>query len=675
MRRKNNAKKVKTGKKCLLAALAMAMLFVLSACSKYYVVDENTPFPVEESGEKVSQSSLNSGAGTASENKSDLTGPAEETVPGKDSDSKAETDLQPGSDGGEATDKPAIEDIAEEKQDVTILYTNDVHTYIANTGKDEEGNTFRLLNYSSVAAYKQELIAEGENVLLVDAGDFSQGSAYGAMDEGATIVELMNNAGYNLATFGNHEFDYGQFRALSIMNELAFPVISCNFYNTSDQSPVLKPYEIVEIAGNKIAFIGISTPETITKSTPVYFQNEKGEYIYNFFAGTDGQELYDCVQQTIDEVRGQVDYVIALGHLGVDTSSEPYTSRLVIANTTGLDAFIDGHSHTTIEGELVTDKSGRNVVLTQTGSYFAAIGRMTISNGSIKTELVKDYDKHDEAVAAIEDAWIASVDERLGEQIAVLDQPMYITDPDDPAIRIVRNHETNLGDFNADSIYYYFNELAGLDCDFAIVNGGGIRATVEAGEYSYLSSKMISPFGNVICLVEITGQQLLDVLEKTSMSIGLIDSNTGKAAESGGFMQVAGLSYTIDCSVESTVAVDENDLWLAPPTGEYKVKDVMVYNRETGSYEPLELEKTYSIGGSNYLLRNQGSGLTMLSDLRLIQDYVGEDYMVLSDYAKSFAGAEDGYAHISTATCPLASYEGYLLDYENPYGSGRITIK
>lgn len=572
-----------------------------------------------------------------------------------------------GSDGSDLSAGPS-------EGDVVILYTNDVHSYIANTEEDDNGEVHPLLNYASVAAYKKELAAEGANVLLVDAGDYFQGSAYGAMDEGETVVKLMNAAGYDLATLGNHDFDFGQFRTLELISEADFPIVSCNFYNVSDGSQVLDPYEIIEAGDMKIAFIGISTPETISSSTPVYFQNEKGEYIYDFYGSEDAEDLYECVQSTIDEVKDKADLVIAVGHLGVDPSSGPNTSRMLIANTTGLDAFIDGHSHTTIEEEIVKDKDNNDVILTQTGCYLSAIGKMTVTEGSIHTELVTGLDSYDDEVSEMTDEWASAVDEKLGEQIAVLDNEMYINDPDDPEIRIVRNHETNLGDLSADSIYYYLNEIEELDCDFAIMNGGGVRASAGPGKYTYLTSKTVDPFGNVICMVEMSGSQLRDVLEKGAMDIGSTDPDTGSPAENGGFIHAAGLQYTIDTSIPSTVKTDENDNWIAGPTGEYRVKDIKVYNREKGVYKPLETDKVYRVGGINYMLRNQGGGLTMLSDLNVIQDYILEDYLVLSEYAKSFKKGADGMPHINTENSPLAGYKGYLLDYEDPYGSGRIRI-
>lgn len=560
--------------------------------------------------------------------------------------------------------------------DVTILYTNDVHTYIHNQKEDENGNVTPLLRYSSVAALRSELEAEGKNVLLVDAGDHSQGTAYGGMDEGKSVIEIMNATGYQAATLGNHEFDYGMFRTFAIMDEANFPYVSCNFFSVEEDAPVLAPYEVLEAGDKKVAFVGISTPESIKSSTPTYFMDESGEnFIYNFYAGEDGAALYEAVQKAIDAAAAEADYVIALGHLGADAASAPYRSYDVIANTSGLDAFIDGHSHTVIPSEEVADKDGNPVVLTQTGCYLGSIGQMTIAaDGTITTDLIEEYDGVDEEVAALEDAWAASVDEKLGEKIAVLDAPLYINNEENPEERLIRRQERNLGDLVADSSYYYFNEVLQLDCDVAISNGGGIRSDVEAGDISYMTAKAVNPFGNVICMTETTGQNILDALEKGAAVAGQIDPESGKPAEMGGFLQVAGMKYDIDTSITSTVQVNEEGLWTGGPTDGYRVCNVEVYNKETAAYEPLDPEATYTIAGVNYILRNQGDGLAMFKDDIPVVDFVDEDYIIVSKYLAAFAQGEDGMPHISTANSPLAAYENYLLNYEDPAGAGRITL-
>ena len=560
------------------------------------------------------------------------------------------------------------------EKDVAIIYTNDIHTYIKNRDQNDEKKA-KNLSYSAISALKEDIEAQGKEVILADAGDHIQGTAYGDMDKGATIIQMMNETGYDIATIGNHEFDYGIARLLELINKAEFSYLSCNFYETDDGQLVLPAYKIIEKGGVRIAFIGISTPESITKSTPTFFMDKDGNLLYNFYSGEDGSELYDSVQKTIDEVKPQADYVIALGHLGVEISSVPYTSRELIQHTHGLDAFIDGHSHTLIEHEYVKDSKGKDVLLTQTGAYFKGVGVMTIAkDGTISTEVLHEYGRQNEFVTETEQGWIKTIDEKLGEKIAVLDSNMVVMDPKNPAQRIVRCQETNLGDLTADSYYYFFNKKLKMDCDIALSNGGGIRNGINAGDVSYFSAKTVFPFGNQICIVETTGQQILDALEKGAIFAGVYDETKHIPAESGAFFHVAGIKYEIDSTVESSVQVDENGIWLGAPTGKYKVVNLMVYNRSTNEYEPIDLEKTYRTASTNYTLKKLGDGMAMFKGIVPILDFVGEDYIILADYLKSFKKGKDKFPHISTANSPLRSYKNYLIDYENPFGSGRIEI-
>ena len=535
----------------------------------------------------------------------------------------------------EARDLPTVAE-----DDVVILYTNDVHTYI-----DQD------LTYSMVAGYKDTL----DNVLLVDAGDHIQGTAYGSMDDGATIIELMNAAGYDLATLGNHEFDYGMEGAMNAMEWADFTYVSCNFYHEKDGvrgENVLDSYKVFDVNGVKIAFVGITTPESFTKSTPAYFQDENGKYIYGIAGGTGGKALYADVQKAIDAASKEADYVIGLGHLGVDESSKPWTSKEVIANTTGLDAFIDGHSQTVMEEETVKDKDGNSVVLTQTGEYLGAVGQMVISaDGDITTQLLTAEDLKDVTpdadVKAIEDGWIGEVDKELGQVIGSIKATLDNYDAD--GNRLVRKQETNTGDFAADALYYLFDNM-GLDVDVAVMNGGGIRNGAITGELTYKTCKEIHTFGNVACLQTVTGQQLLDALEW-----GAKDVTADGAVENGGFLQVSGLKYTINTAIPSTVQQDEKGVWTGGPTGEYRVSDVQVLNRETGKYEPLDLKAKYNLAGYNYTLRDLGDGFAMFDGAVNVLDYVMEDYMVLANYVQSFD-------------------KGVVTGYENVNGEGRITI-
>lgn len=580
-------------------------------------------------------------------------------------------------------------------EDIVILYTNDVHTYID-----------KPLSYDVLAALKSELQETYGNVLLVDAGDHIQGTAYGSMDKGESIIKLMNSAGYDLATLGNHEFDYGMEGTMDVISWAEFSYVSCNFYKEEAGvrgENVLEPYKLFDIGGQKIAFVGITTPESFTKSTPAYFQDEAGNYIYGISGGEDGQALYDDVQSAIDAARAEgAELVIALGHLGVDPSSKPWTSEEVIANVSGLDAFIDGHSHTVVFDTQVSGKDGASVELTQTGEYFGSIGMMLIDgeSGEISTAPI-DYTEITETVtdeagnpvlneageeetqvvgyefdsqlyegktwlsdadtAAIKDAWIAEIDTQLGQLIG--STQLVLDNYDASGTRLVRSQETNTGDFTADALYYLFDSM-GLDVDVAVMNGGGIRNEAVTGELSYKTAKTIHTFGNVACLQTVTGQQLLDALEWGARSVG-----TGE--ECGGFLQVAGITYKVDSQWPSSVQMDDKGVWIGGPTGGYRVYDVMVYNRETDAYEELDLEANYNLAGYNYTLRDLGDGFNMFSSAVNVLDYVMEDYMVLANYIQAFENGEVG-----AANSPLAAqYPGMLLDYSEVYGCGRIVIE
>ena len=572
-----------------------------------------------------------------------------------------------------------------------ILYTNDVHTYIDGA-----------LSYDVLAGLKAQLKEVYGNVLLVDAGDAVQGTAFGSMDKGATIVQLMNAAGYDVATLGNHEFDYGMDGAMNVIDWAEYPYVSCNFYHEANGvkgETVLPAYELVEIGGRKIAFVGITTPESFTKSTPAYFQDENGNYIYGISGGEDGAALYADVQAAIDAAKADgATLVIALGHLGDDPASQPWTSEEVIANVTGLDAFIDGHSHATMEAN---DING--TLLTQTGEYFGNIGMMLIDGetGAITTDLItyeevvetvldeqgnpvldedgkevtqflynqflSDFDlgciwASDGNVSAVKDAWITEIDTQLGKTIG--STALTFDNYDAEGKRLVRSQETNTGDFAADALYYLFDNM-GLDVDVAIMNGGGVRNKAVTGELTYKVAKNIHTFGNVACLQTITGQQLLDALEWGARGVG-----TGE--EIGGFLHVAGgITYKIDSEWPASVQMDDKGVWTGAPTGGYRVHDVQVYNKETGAYEALDLAANYNLAGYNYTLRDLGDGFNMFSGAVNVLDYVMEDYMVLANYIQGFEGGK-----VAATNSPLAAkFPGMLLDYATVNGSGRIVME
>lgn len=561
--------------------------------------------------------------------------------------------------------------------DIVILYTNDIHTYIDGP-----------LSYDVVAGIKKDLEKQYKNVFLVDAGDHIQGTAYGSMDEGESIIKLMNAADYDVATLGNHEFDYNMSGCLNIIELADFPYVSANFHHEENGvcgENVLDSYVLFDCGSEKLAVIGVTTPETYTKSTPAYFQNEAGEFIYGISGGENGDELQNDVQEAIDEAEEQgATKIVAIGHLGTDPSSKPWTSEETIAGICGLDAFIDGHSHSVIEKKIVKDEDGCDVVLTQTGEYFSRIGMMVIDSET--DEITTDFIECEEILAAdgetvegynlvselysktelicdaetqkIKNEWIAEIDKNLGKKIGTAAVTLDNYDAD--GNRLVRVQETNSGDFAADALYYLFDNM-GFAVDAAIMNGGGIRNTAITGEFTYKTCKDMHTFGNVACLQKVTGQQILNALEWGSRSVG--------NGESGSFLHVSGITYKINTAMTSDISENDLEAW-GGALKAYRVYDVKIYDRATDSYKDIELDKTYYLAGYNYTLRNFGDGFGMFESSENIQDYVMEDYMVLANYIQGFENSV-----VDATNSPLLEeYPGFKLNYSNINGSGRIEI-
>ena len=509
-------------------------------------------------------------------------------------------------------------------KDLAIIYTNDVHCAV------DEG-----IGYAGVAALKNELLSEDCYVALVDAGDAVQGDAIGTLSKGSYIIDIMNEVGYDVATPGNHEFDYGMDRFFELVDMADFPYVSANFIDLATGDAVLEPYTMLTFNGVNVAFVGVSTPATITSSTPAYFQDADGNFIYGFGQADGADAFYAIVQDAVDAaIADGADYVVALAHLGIDASTSPYTSSEMIENTTGIDVVIDGHSHSTIECERVRNKTGERVLLTQTGSKFSSVGLLYITkDGSISTGLISDYTEKD----ADTEAYIAQIqaqfEELLNEVVATSEVDLTIYEPGtDPAVRIVRNSETNLGDLCADAYRY----ISGAD--IAFVNGGGIRTDIPAGDITYGGIIKVHPFGNELCMVEATGQEILDALEMGSRVT---------PEENGGFLQVSGLSYEIHTYIPSSVTLDENGLFVSVD-GEYRVKNVMVGD------EAIDLTKTYTLACHDYLLKNAGDGYTMFQDNNFLLESFMIDNQVLINYIVDGLGGVVGQ------------------DYADPHGQGRI---
>ncbi len=521
------------------------------------------------------------------------------------------------------------------QQDVMILFTSDVHCGI-------ESN----FGYAGLAMVRDAYKNAGYHVLLVDNGDSIQGEPVGTMTTGEANIKLMNAVGYDIATMGNHEFDYGMDRFFELSKMANFPYISCNFNKGGELQ--FAPYVIKEFDGVKIAFVGITTPKTLTSSTPKYFQDENGNFIYGFFEDETGEGLYNAVQKAVDDARAEgASIVIAMAHLGNEAECSPYTYKDVIANTTGINALLDGHSHDTDHVEM-RNKARETVLRQGCGTKLEGVGYLKIAakNGAMKAGVMmwnnddfnatQLYQLDTDVTKAVAEA-TETLNVKLAEVVAKTDVELTINDPvavteDGKAVRIIRNAETNLGDLCADAYRY----VSGAD--IAFVNGGGIRVSIKEGDITLNDILKVHPFGNALCVCEATGQQILDALEFGAKDV---------PGEFGGFLQVSGLTYEIHTSVPSSVKLDEKGLF-AGVEGEYRVKNVMVGD------EPLDLEKIYTLASHNYMLQGQGDGYTIFEDNVYTQESVMLDNQVLITYITEGLNGVVG------------------ADYANPYGQGRI---
>ena len=521
------------------------------------------------------------------------------------------------------------------QKNLVILFTSDVHCGI------DQG-----WGYAGLYAVKESLSADN-HVLLVDDGDAIQGEPIGTMTTGEAIIDIMNAVGYDIAIPGNHEFDYGMDRFLELTKKANFPYISCNFNKQGE--PVFQPYVIKEIDGVKFAFVGVTTPMALRSSTPRYFMDENGKFIYGFLQDENGEALYAAVQKAVDDARAEgAQYVIVMAHMGNEAECSPWTYAEVISNTTGIDAWLDGHSHDT-DQVVMKNKDGQDVVRSACGTKLANIGALTVTtDGKLSSELYfwnqktaapKLLGLRNAASEAVEAA-SGVLNEKLNQVVAATSVELIINDPvakteDGKPIRIIRRTETNLGDLCADA---YLDQSSGAD--IALVNGGGIRVAINKGDITLNDILRVHPFGNSLTVIEATGQQVLDALEWSVHSL---------PGEFGGFDHVAGLTFEYDATIPTPCVEDESKMFdHVNDAMERRVRNVLVAG------EPLDPAKIYKVVSHDYQLLNNGDGYTMFEGCNVLQESVKLDNQVLIDYITGTLGGVVG--------------EGY----ENPYGQGRI---
>ncbi len=568
-----------------------------------------------------------------------------------------EAEVVPGSD----SEAGAGDGSASGTGEVAIVFTNDVHCAVTpySASNDDAQNVAaraKSMGYAGVGAFAKDAKTQyGEgNVTLIDAGDAIQGGAVGTVTEGEAIVELMNALGYDIAVPGNHEFDYGMERFMDLADRSSAMYLSCNFTDLRTGETPLAPYRIVEYDApdNKeaspgdasadgvltVAYVGISTPETLTKSSPASFTDADGAYIYGFCEDATGEALYESVQGAVDDAREDgADYVVAVGHLGNAGITDRWTSKAVIANTTGIDAMIDGHSHEAYV-QTVANDDGEDVVLAQTGTKLANVGELVIDptapdGQDVKASLTSaaDYPDDDPDAQAAVDRVIADLAEELDAVVGRSEVDLYSEDVDTGLY--VRWQETNLGDFVADAYRAYFS------ADIGLVNGGGVRSSIAAGDVTKGDLINVQPFGNELCLVRATGQNVLDALE---MGVSELPDY------SGGFLQVSGLTFKVNTDIPSPVVMDDHENFVAVD-GERRVYDVTVNGK------PLDPDAMYTVASHGYMLLQGGDGMTMFQGCDVVFENVVLDNQALIEYMGSLGGV-------------IGS------EYADPEGGGRIQL-
>ena len=444
---------------------------------------------------------------------------------------------------------------------VVILHTNDVHGAIGG--------------YAKVAAVKDAYEALGAYVLLVDAGDFSQGDPTVSVSEGATAVELMNLAGYDVAAPGNHEFDYGYANLASLSDKAEFPIVAANvLYNGKVAFEANVTFTAPN--GTKIGVFGLDTPETATKAHPAKIKG------VTFLAG---QELFDCAQKQVNALKADgCDYIVCLGHLGIDDESIGNRSIDLLEKVKGIDVFIDGHSHSTLEDvQKAADGHAFNGTLTSTGTKLASVGVVTIDPAANKilAETVK-LETLTEAVQAVADRAAAiqkQIDDDYGAKFATTAVEL------DGVKANVRSGETNLGDLITDALVWGAKKN-GEQVDAAVTNGGGIRATIAAGDITKKDVNTVLPFGNTLSIVKVTGAELLEALE----------ASTYCTPETiGGFPHVSGIEFTVD----TTKAYDQGDQY--PGSTYYAPKSIQRVSIQSVGGKAFDAKAVYTIATNDFM--------------------------------------------------------------------------
>lgn len=505
--------------------------------------------------------------------------------------------------------------------DIVILYTGNI-----------QGAVEDHIGFSGLAAYKKGMEAKTAYVSLVDCGDALQGSMQGLVSEGADIVALMNQAGYDLAVFGDHDFDYGAQVLGERIAQADAQYLACNAAYTGSGSNAVeqvKPYEIVAYGDTKVAFVGVANPRTMTAITPEHFM-EGDKYVYDFALDEKGETLYTCVQGYVNECRSAgADYVVLLTHLGVSDADSPFSVQELVRTTEGVDVVLDGHGTEQISGMMVADSQGKQVLVSEAGSGLSGIGQLVLTeSGMLTTSVITDYAQKDAEMeaqmAAVKTQYEAALQETIGEATI----PLMVEGTDGSS---VQNREMNLGDVTADAYRTV------LGAEIGLVLADELGSGLEAGQITYEALQRCLPGESQICMVEASGQEILDCLELAYRAVGA-DAATGRTP---GFLQVSGLQIEVDTQIPSLVQMGE-DGTLSIGDGQRRVVSVACLAAD-GSYQPLDPNGTYRVAASEGLLRDGAYGMTMFAYNRfVIRGGMSEKQVWISYLTEALQGKIDG---------------------------------
>lgn len=476
------------------------------------------------------------------------------------------------------------------QKSILILYENDVHCGI--DGYTKLAGLRDAINRSDTAY-----------AAAVCVGDFLQGNTTGAISKGQYIADIMRLMDYHALTLGNHEFDYGVPRMRELLGQVGSPVVCANLYEAGEQQPVFAPYVIHRYGNKRVAYVGACTPETMILEG-YSFYDTNGILLYDLKQ----QTFYQLIQQAVDAARAEgADYVVLLSHVGETPQSMGFSSHRIVNNTRGIDIVLDGHSHEIIEGAKVANLDGKEIIVTQTGTQFAHVGKLLITpDGRMTTQLIKSKDipYENARVTAATDSIHQLVKAVTSAKVAHTDYTLVVSDHNDQWV--VRGEETNAGDLVTDAYRY------AMKADIGLENGGGIRNNIAAGDITYGDLIGMLPYDNTLRRISVTATQLKEMLTRCTALVPVLDGN---------FPQCSGLRFTIHSK-------------------SHTVSDIELLQAD-GSYAPIDMQRTYSVALTDY--NHEGGGLfECLKKCPVLEESSLRYYEALADYLSKVLGGTTG---------------------------------